>query len=744
MKRKRLIFTLCYSLLLGTLGVTSLSGCNSTLNDSKVIITGVKNGYVGDKITLSAIVTGDETNSVTWESLDTSVGTISATGEVTLLSPGTCRIQATSTLDSSKKSSYAYITCFETEGESYELEIISMPSKTKYKTNEVLDLTGLAVSGFTYRNGVKDNSTGVSFLNSELTFSIKEGDTLSTNGTIEVTISKDNYTSTKFAISVSETITQTKLYVYSAPTTTEYLLEEGSSGVAFNTSGLIISKVTYVDNVKKSETRINSSKYSLSMEKGELFTKEGNYEIQVTSNETDVEGTSFNVIVYTKDTSAYDIVKTLQNSKNFKIEVLNNVGTTKDTTGFHYVRTYTEDYYDEYEYQNETDSSGNITFNTTNIKSHTGYASYIDATTGTKGILSYTENELKDIEGGRIITTKASSWWDKATTLAYLFDDFDLSLIPTATMNGNYIITTIRQVKGDDEDGTKTLANYPLIESFLSYCGWSTSLITIMTRFEVKVEGASGLSMKAYFGSYGYTELKVLGIGNQTVSKVEKAIKEGLSPKTDIDYRVQNVANRLKGNNFTTYSYSSGMTSNATGYYTDTYYCNSSGSGYCLINNSIYSFSRVTKSNNEYEFKLGSKINTTSDLQTYVSSLSNVIKYPSVALKDMIGVGDNNTLNTFEYYDSWSTSTYAVYQSFDDTTKGIVEDFFGYTNENGRIWLYTHYEIEDNYDESNISAIELWNIAVTGGGGSGSVVCFGSYGTTSLSWVEEGILANTK
>lgn len=105
MKKINLLLALAGVLTLG--GVTSCNGSSSssisqnTVID-KVEINGSKTVYVGKTITLVAGVSGDPTNSVTWESLNESIATVTSEGVVTGVSEGTVQIKATSTVDTSK------------------------------------------------------------------------------------------------------------------------------------------------------------------------------------------------------------------------------------------------------------------------------------------------------------------------------------------------------------------------------------------------------------------------------------------------------------------------------------------------------------------------------------------------------------------------------------------------------------------------------------------------------------------
>ena len=122
--KKRKTALLAFSLLtLTILGTSTLTACGDSASQiSQVIVQGVKNGRVGDSIQLSAIVIGDELNSVTWSSSDTNVATVDANGLVKLINTGSVQITATSVLDSNVKSSPAHITVL-AEGDELRLEV---------------------------------------------------------------------------------------------------------------------------------------------------------------------------------------------------------------------------------------------------------------------------------------------------------------------------------------------------------------------------------------------------------------------------------------------------------------------------------------------------------------------------------------------------------------------------------------------------------------------------------------------
>ena len=104
--------------------------------DVKVVVTGAKNGTVGDTIQLNAIVAGDPTNAVTWSSNNNLLASVSDTGLVTLLAAGTVNITASSKLDPTKQSSPVEIKIYAKNTMTKSLEIVNLPTKTKYKVGE--------------------------------------------------------------------------------------------------------------------------------------------------------------------------------------------------------------------------------------------------------------------------------------------------------------------------------------------------------------------------------------------------------------------------------------------------------------------------------------------------------------------------------------------------------------------------------------------------------------------------------
>ena len=99
MKKHYLALTLLAStLLIGT----TLTSCGSetpepdTTGPTSLVIGGPLSVKVGEKITLSADLVGSEDDAVNWESLDTTIATVDASGVVTGLEVGRVKIKATS------------------------------------------------------------------------------------------------------------------------------------------------------------------------------------------------------------------------------------------------------------------------------------------------------------------------------------------------------------------------------------------------------------------------------------------------------------------------------------------------------------------------------------------------------------------------------------------------------------------------------------------------------------------------
>ena len=759
--KKRKTAILAFSLLtLTALGATTLASCSCGENNqvTNVVVQGVKNGRIGDKIQLEAMVIGDSTNAVTWSSSNETVATVDQNGLVSLLSKGTVEIVATSVLNNSISSSPAHITVI-SEGE-LRLEIQSLPTKVKYKIGDTISYDGLAVMGFTYVNGVKDTNSATIFDKNTLTFSKPEGTKLTDadKGSAIITVSVEGYASASFNITIGDTIVDKKLYISKLPNATTYVLSASKDSeektATFVSTGLQVQELTYEDNRLKSKKTLSSNDYTLSLPNGSILTREGTQTITVTSKASDVESTTFNIMVYTEDLSVYNIIKTLQETKNYTAEVFNNVGTTADNNGFHYLRRYNEKYYDEIEYQN-TRNGTEVVFDTTTMKSHIGYTTYKSETEN--GIVQYKYDEKGDVVADTVVSTGYTSWRDKASSVARLFTLFDLKLIPTETLNGRFLTVVINNVENDDDTGKLTLEKYPLVADFLDYCGWSGSLITIMNRFTIEFNEDGNLEMTADFGGYGSTRLVISDIGTTTVEDVEYALTdypELLIPEKTVKENVNTVAQAFKNNNYTRFEYDNKIGFNKDvvyAYYnSDYFYSVYDDIGYAKINgNKVQAFTsgedKATFTPTGEAVDLGST-DFISYVNTQVNSGSTQVKgYIASSMSKTFGDSSNPSglLYTFSEYTGLSTDTMVTYQSFDDTA---LQELVKYTGSGSvqdyRFWLMTTYKTyvddETSYtDISNIDTIEVWDInAVTL---SGFVMGFGEFGTTKVNWIESGI-----
>ena len=765
MKRKKTVL-LAVSLLtfamISSTGLTSCSCGGGETVDANLykprIIVGDSNGWgrVGDTIQLSAVVQGDSDNAVTWSTLDASVATVDSSGLVTLVGVGTCNIEATSVKDPTKKTATQINVSDKLENR---LVVYSQPSKVKYKIGEQVSYAGLKVMGFSYVDGVQVSTSGTDFANTDLTFSLAEGTALTKAGATTVTVSKSGYVSCSFTITAADTVRTKKLYISSYPAST-YVLKEGEK-VTFSSTGLRVQELVYIDGDLAERNNLSSTEYSLSMKDGYVFTEEGQFRVEVTARDSDCEGTSFVVMVYTEDYSVYDIMQTLQTTKNYTAEVLNNVGTTADNTGFHYLRRYTENYYDDIEYQNINNGT-EIEFSETLIKSHTGYTTYGTKGSDDRAIISYNQSSDGTIVGGKIVSTGSNieSWWERADALTRLFTLFNLSDIPTRTYDGKFMTINIETVPNDNDMGDLTAAKYPLVASFLDYCGWSSNLITIMNRFTIRFNDDGDLSMLAEFGSYGTTELIVSDIGT-TTSPIVESYLPSLKPDLTVDEEVRTVANALKGDNYTTVNYGDNGVNKeeVRSYFTPTYYYNvASNVGFAKITldgkNYLQEFNSTkgvyTPVLKDAESSAKDSLILIDEGKTFTEAFNEIVptgNYLSLSLKDVLGDDTSDgLLNTFSLYSGLSTSTTRTYQSFDLGALRTYNSYLGLTDEDlisqgidiaqNRLWFITTYLIDD-YTQENIDTVEIWNI--NGVTLSGSVVAFANIGSTSVDWIESGI-----
>lgn len=760
MKKRRYIYALAASLILGSITLTSLSACGESQtqeSSKKIIVTGTKNGKVGDQIQLSAQVIGDENAKVTWESLDVAVASVDQNGLVTLNNQGTALIQASY---GNIKSSVVNITCYGTSEVVKQLSIVSLPSTLTYKTGATLSFGGLKVMGYDSYDGALDNLSAVDIPNDKLTFSTKEGTKLEKAGKVTITVSYSGYQNTSFTIDVQDVVVVKALKVTSFPLKSKYTLKKGQS-VNFDSTGLRVSLFTYKDGVLQGSPKVLENRdIQLSIPSGTELTSEGNYSIEVThKTEKSYLSDTFSINVFTEDLSIYNLIKTMQDTKNYQVEILNNVGTNNDASGFHYLRTYTEKYYDEIEYQNVINSqTGQIEFSKDEVKNYFGYTGYKDDVTGKKYIIGYKENHLSSIVGTNIVTTTSDNWRDKAASLTTLPSVFSLKNLPVETKNGRFLSTVIEH-EPNDVDGSLTIVKYPLIQEFLQFCGWSSNLVTIMSRFEMKIEKEHELSMKAYFGSYGVTEMKVTGLGDCKIQKVESALnKNTIKPNFNVDKGVGEVADKLRSEYAVRYDYNEAgvdLKNPVTYFHKDYYFDSPNNVGFAKINGKIYQFKSVIDPQTKLQkMELTSKTpasSTITDVAKYVETLKSdgAIIYPKDGFKKILGEKKSdgslteNTLNTFSLYTAFSSASDKCYQSFDDQTKKYYEEYLlgGQAIENGRIWFLTHFATNPDTQKDEIQYVECWDVNLTTG--MGSVIPIGGFTkeAATLPWVEEGVKA---
>ena len=118
-------------------------------------------------------------------------------------------------------------------------------------------------------------------------------------------------------------------------------------------------------------------------------------------------------------------------------------------------------------------------------------------------------------------------------------------------------------------------------------------------------------------------------------------------------------------------------------------------------------------------------------------------------MKNILGVdGGTNKLSTFAKFDNFSYGTTVCYQSFDESALAELESYYtakevssdALSIPDGRLWMLAHYS-DSTLAKETVQSLEIWDIAFTGSGGSGFVLALGSFGTTSVDWIENGINA---
>lgn len=391
------------------------------------------------------------------------------------------------------------------------LVIDSKPIKTQYKVGETLDLSGLVIVSKNVVGGYLSNDDVEAI--TEYKTSIESGSILEKEGTHTITISKFGYKSTSFEITVGEEIVTKRLEIMMNPQKVTY-----DVGDKFRTRGLIVNAVTY-----KGDTKVNTEtavEFTTNPIEGTVLDTEGSFVVEISFE--GYESTYYSISVKTGDTTLYNLVQTLQNSHNYKIEVYNTVSTTVDNYGFHYEQTYTEDYFDRITYKKRAADEPEDERGLSGIKSEFAYVNTVNEGEG-----CYEVNFVNSEAVPSKPYSLSKSWWD--LNLISDFNVFDLKSVPTSKTGDRFIIETYldetekeNNAGVENPDWTNTLKDNKFGASFLSLAGWSDSLIEILDYVEVTTNGRDELFMKGYLSDYGYTTIKLLNINDANVAKVDE------------------------------------------------------------------------------------------------------------------------------------------------------------------------------------------------------------------------------
>lgn len=407
------------------------------------------------------------------------------------------------------------------------LYIDSEPTKTTYSVGESLDLTGLVVYGKKADGAYLSNTDSV--LIEDYQTSIANGTTLDNDGEFEVKVTRSGYASASFKIYVGD-VTVKKLVIRQLPRKLSYKV-----GDKFNTNGLSLAIASYKNGVEQgSGVTLIDGQYSLSIKNGEKLNKEGNFLVEVYKD--GYQSVYFTIAVLTVNNSFSNIMTTLENSRNYEIEIYNTVATTVNEYGFHYKEIVTNDYFNKITYKksaaDESEDERGLSEDT-----NVAYVNY------DKGVYQVDLTNLDDNgypTAGKVLSDQTK--WYRAD-LVSVFDIFKSVDIPTTTKNGKFVIEVVLDKDeveansgADTESWTTSLANNPFAEKFLELCGWSDSLISILTTIEIETDGESTLTMKGNLGGYGYTSVSVSNIGLASVSELDSYMKyDARSFDTNID-----------------------------------------------------------------------------------------------------------------------------------------------------------------------------------------------------------------
>ena len=394
--------------------------------------------------------------------------------------------------------------CSTTENGS--LVIDSLPLKVNYNLDDTLDLTGLVVYGKKAYGDYLSNTESV--LITDYTTNIKHGSKLANKGVFDIVVSKKGYGSTSFKISVGD-IEVNKLVIRSLPRKLSYKV-----GDKFNLNGLSLSIAKFVNGVEEGNgTNLQEGEYQTSIKAGQVLDKEGSFLVEIYKE--GYESVYFQISVLTENNDFVNIVNKLKYSKNYQMEIYNTVGTTVDENGFHYKELVTENYFEKIVYQkSQADEPEDL--RGLSIQSDIAYVNY------DKGVyqvdLKNRIEETNDPKPGKVLSGK-TKWYE--ADLVTIFNAFDPATIPTTTKNGKFVIEVIldegereANVGVTNEDWTKSLEANPFADKFLAICGWSDSLISILSTIEIETNGETYINIRGNLGGYGYTTLNVSGIGS--------------------------------------------------------------------------------------------------------------------------------------------------------------------------------------------------------------------------------------
>ncbi len=385
------------------------------------------------------------------------------------------------------------------------LYIDSEPTQTTYAVGDTFSAKGLTVYGKQIVNGYLSNTD--STLIEDYTTSIKDGSVLENEGEFDVIVSRKGYGSASFKIYVGN-VEVKKLVLRQMPRKLSYKV-----GDKFNTNGLSLAIATY-----KGDTEVGSGvtlvdgQYSLSIKNGEKLNTEGSYLVECYKE--GYQSVYFTISVLTENTSLSTIMTKLVNSHNYELEIYNTVATTVNEYGFHYKEIINSDYFNKITYKksaaDEDEEDRGLS-----EESNIAYVNY------DKGVYQVDLTQ-QDSEGnpkpGKVLSGETK--WYKADLVTNLeaFKNVD---IPTTTRNGKFIVEVVldrdeveANIGQTTETWTNSIANNPFAAAFLTVCGWSDSLISILTTIEIETDGQTYLNLKGNLGGYGYTTLNVSSIGN--------------------------------------------------------------------------------------------------------------------------------------------------------------------------------------------------------------------------------------